>query len=716
MKLRSVKNKIGFGAGACVLITALIIILFSVITMRSNMLSAAMNDTLTLTRSEAVTIESKLMGALYTAKVLAQTLSAIKDENVQLDIDRERILDILRMTLEENPIFTGVFTCWEPNGFDGMDKGYIGEKGHDDTGRFAPYYQIDAEGKPEVVPLLTISTHAKDRIPGRWYEIPKATMNESILDPFEKTVAGEKIVITSLTAPIIANGRFYGVVGVDISLDFMQTMADKLDIYDNSGKMMIVSNNGTLAGIRKNPDLVGRHIKEVQQDYEEDLDIIQNKLEKLERNGKNVEVFSPLTIGKTSTPWSVNIVVPEKKVTGAATALMMKMLVIGFVCMVVALFTLWFIAGTIVKPVSRVVDLSNALAEGDLSQSLNLNLNDEIGNMADSLDDACTNLGEMISQVTQHAEMQASASQEMSSVSSQLATTSEELSTQAESVAGATEEMSASINTVASAAEEMNVNIQSVSSTAEQMSQNMNTIASSIEQMTTSIENVALSARNGSEVAEQAMDMSGSATSTMGTLGEAAKEIGAVTDLIKRIAEQTNLLALNATIEAASAGDAGKGFAVVANEIKELAVKSGQAANDIANKVKGVQGNTASAVEVITGMTGIIHRMNESSTEISKSVEEQTSTSVEISESVQQATSGISNIATSITELSRGSSDVSKSSAEAAMAVTEVSANIQGISGAAGETNSSAQQVKETTEELAGIASQLLKLAGKFKV
>jgi len=716
LKLKSVKNKIGFGASACVLATALIIISYSVVTMRSNMLHAAMNDTLNLTRSEAINIESRLMGVLYTARVLAQNLSAVKDEDIQLDIDRDRILDILRMTLVENPTFVGVYTCWEPDGFDGMDKGYVSEKGHDETGRFAPYFQMDTEGKPEVVPLLTLSSHAKDKIPGRWYELPKTTMKESILEPFTKTFAGENKLITTISVPIIANDQFYGVVGIDISLEFMQAMADDLNIYDHTGKMMIISNNGIIVSMSKDADMIGKHMKELHHDYENVLGIIQNKTETVEFMDEYVEVYTPISIGDTSTHWSVNTLLPEKKVTEKATVLMVKMIVISIACMIVALFVLWYLAGTIVNPVSKVVDLSHALAKGDLSQKLHIELKDEIGSMAKALNDSCDNLRTMISQVADYSEIQASSSQEMSSVSSQMATTSEELSVQTDTVAAVTEQMSANVSTMASAAEEMNVNIQGISSTAEEISQNMNSIASSVEEMTSSIENVALSAKDGSEVANQAMDMSDTATLTMNTLSLAAKEIGEVTSLIKRIAEQTNLLALNATIEAASAGDAGKGFSVVANEIKELAIKSGQAANDIANKVKGVQENSSSAVEVIAGISDVISRMNESSAEISKSVEEQTSTSMEISGSVQQITSGVANIATSITELSRGSGDVSQSSAETAKSVNEVSANIQGISKAADETNSSAQQVKQTAEEIARVASRLHELAGKFTV
>ena len=374
------------------------------------------------------------------------------------------------------------------------------------------------------------------------------------------------------------------------------------------------------------------------------------------------------------------------------------------------------IATQVSRPVLRVVNFADAIAGGDLSQRLGMSRKDEIGSMATALDNSCKNLSEMIAQIKSNADMLASASEEMSSVSTQMASSADEMSTQAETVAGTTEQMSANINSMASAAEEMSVNAQNISSTAEEMSQNVDAVAAAIEEMSASIHDVARSAQAGSDIAGQAADMSTSATETMTALGAAAKEIDKVTGLIKRIAEQTNLLALNATIEAASAGDAGKGFAVVANEIKELANQSAQAAEDIAQRIEGVQVNTKQATAVIGDIAEVINKVNESSQLISKSVEQQTITANEISGNVQQASRGVNNIASSMAEIARGANDVSKSAAEAAKGVTEVSANIQGVNQAANDSNAGAQQVSASAGELAKMAVQIQTMVDRFKI
>jgi methyl-accepting chemotaxis protein len=682
MKLKSIRVRISTGAGLCVLITALIIIYIAATSLRSNALDAATKEAVALANRQAAVIESEINKALDTAHLLAQTLSAVKDKDVRLDIDREKVMDILGIVISNNPEFAGIYTCWEPDGFDGLDLSYAGEKGHDKTGRFAPYWQRNINGKLEVKPLLAISAYSPGGKPGKWYDIPKKTMKACIIDPFEHPVEGKETLITTLTAPIIANGKFYGVVGVDLKLDFIRTMADDPDIYDKSGKMMLISNNGTLAGITGRPDIIGGHIRNVRKNYQENLTVIQKGEEVCEFMGSTLEIFSPIKVGNTNTPWSVNILIPKGNVLDTARKLMWKMIVIGIVCTGASLALLWFIAAGIARPIMNVTDIVRKIAEGKegLTARLEVGSNDETGELANWFNVFADKLQTIIKDISNTTAVLNTSSSDLFILSGQMVSFAEKMTLQSDTVAGASEEVSANINAMASAAEEISVHIQSVSSTAEQMSQNMNAVAASIEEISFSIKEVSGSAQEGFHVAKKAMEMSDSAGVTMSDLGSAVKEIGEVTAMIKKIAEQTNLLAINAAIEAATAGDAGRGFAVVANEIKELANQSGQAAENIARRIEGVQANTEDAVKAIADISDIINKINESSMVITKSVEQQTIAASEISGNVQQANIGAGNIATSMAEIARGSNDVARSAAEAAKGVNEVSENIHGVS------------------------------------
>lgn len=716
MKIKSVKNSFSLWAGLCVLVTAIIVVSYSAVTMRSEVIETAIEENTLLAKTKAASIESRLDSVYESAAILSQSLSGIKNTDSSVPIDRSMVLGILRNVLEDNGILSGIFTCWEPNAFNDQTGDSSQDEGNAGAGRFAVYLSKKAKDSIDQEPLLLNTTLAPDGKPGEWYDIPKKSLKGHILEPVEKNVLGRRELVTVFVLPIIKGNQFYGVIGLEAQLEFLQQLADAKQDVRHSAQIAIISNNGTLVGVSGKPELAGQGLQKLHSDYENDLEYITNGKDIMEVMDDALEFYFPVFIGDTRNPWSVNVVVDMDDYTTVVRSIILKMSLMGALCIAASWFLLRYMAGDIVGPLARVVDLAGAMARRDLTQRLAIKRDDEIGLLSNALDGSCESLSVTIAEVKENARMQATASQEMSSVSSQMAASAEEMSSQSDSVAGATEQMSASVNSMASAAEEMSVNIQSVSSTAEEMSSNMNSIASSIEQMSTSVEEVARSAKEGLRIAEQATAMSTDTTTTMNALGKAAEEIGEVTNLIKRIAEQTNLLALNATIEAASAGDAGKGFAVVANEIKELAHQSGQAASAIAKRIMGMQENTDSAINSITGISEIIQRVNEASSNISRSVEEQTSTSVEISDSVQQASSGISNIANSIAELARGANDVSKSAAEAARAISEVSANIQGMNTATKESSTGALEVNKTAEELARIAAQLQDEMDKFKV
>jgi len=393
-------------------------------------------------------------------------------------------------------------------------------------------------------------------------------------------------------------------------------------------------------------------------------------------------------------------------------------LVLVFGSLVMAIVVGVYVAGLITRPINRAVHMLEDIAEGegDLTARLEAETEDETGELAKWFNVFVENLLAIVKDIAANAKVLNTSSSNLTALSGKMASSAEEMTLQSDSVAGAAEEMSANINGIATATEEMSANVQSVSSTAEEMSQNVNAVASSIEEMSMTLNDVATSAREGSDVAAKAMEMSNAALDTMTVLGKAAQDIGEVTALIKRIAEQTNLLALNATIEAASAGDAGKGFAVVANEIKELANQSAQAAEDIAKRIEGAQTNTEEAVKVIAEISDVINNINESSMVITNSVEQQKVTANEVSGNVQQTSSGINDIASSIAEVAKGANDMARGASEAAKGIIEVSSNIQEVSRAAGDSNTGAQQVSNSAGELAKVANVLQNLVNRFRV
>jgi methyl-accepting chemotaxis protein len=399
---------------------------------------------------------------------------------------------------------------------------------------------------------------------------------------------------------------------------------------------------------------------------------------------------------------------------------------------------------SITAPMARGVKFSEAIAQGDLTQRINLSQSDEVGQLTQAIDHAASAFSRVVKDIRDTSRGIDVSASELSSVSHQMLVQSEEMTTQAGYVASSTEQMTTNVSTMAAAAEEMSMNVMSISSASEEISVNVGTISSAaeattrnvtavsgaIQESTQTFEAISRDAREGSTIADKALKMADSANSTMQGLDHSASEIDKVTETIKMIALQTNLLALNATIEATTAGEAGKGFAVVANEIKELANQSAKAAEDIARKIEGVQTSTRVAVQVIREVQDIIQTLNVSSGRIAESVEKQSCAAKISAGNLSEASKSVEHIALSIAEVAKGAgdmsrnaseaaqgaNDVSRNASEAAKAVADISSNIHGVSQATRDNTASAQQVNAAAERLASIAGQLQQLVGRFKI
>jgi len=375
-----------------------------------------------------------------------------------------------------------------------------------------------------------------------------------------------------------------------------------------------------------------------------------------------------------------------------------------------------FLTMSITSPLGVVVGVLSKIEKGDMTVRSDLERGDELGSLSKAIDSVSTRLQSIFRNLRQNADTIASAAEELSSVGRQITSSAQKNVAQSTSVASSTEETSVNINAMASGAEEASVNANEVAGAAEQMSTNMNTIAAAIEEMSASISQISSNAGKASDVAHQATVKSGDATDVMNKLGEAAKEIGQVTDVIKKIADKTNLLALNATIEAASAGEAGKGFAVVAGEIKELANQSAQSADDIARRIEGIQTGTNKAVTVINDVSEIIVKINQSVEAISNHVTQQTKASNEIANNVSQANTGAKRVAGAIGEVAKGSKDIARNAGEAAKGANMINQSISGIAQGAKDSVQGANQINQGASELAKIAGELKNTMGQFKI
>jgi methyl-accepting chemotaxis protein len=369
---------------------------------------------------------------------------------------------------------------------------------------------------------------------------------------------------------------------------------------------------------------------------------------------------------------------------------------VNFTSIAAAILTLviglssFYVASTISGPLTRAADMLKDISEGegDLTRHLDAQGQDEIGRLARHFNNFVGKLRDLIKQIGDHTSSVAAASTELTAISGQM-------STGARSTSG-------KANTVAAAAEEMSANMASVATGMDQASGNLSSVAAGAEEMTATIGDIAGNSERARSITSQAARQAQEVTELMQKLGQAAQEIGKVTETITNISEQTNLLALNATIEAARAGAAGKGFAVVASEIKELAKQTSSATEDIKGRIAGIQSTTGNAVANIEAIAKVIGNVSDIVSTIATAIEEQAAVTKDIAGNIGRASSGVRDANDRVRETSSVSQSIAK--------------DIGGVNQDAAQMTSASDQTRISAEELSKLSEQLKALVGRFKV
>ncbi len=513
-----------------------------------------------------------------------------------------------------------------------------------------------------------------------------------MLDPYSYEVNGKATQMTTLAAPIRVDGKIVGVAGVDIALSSLDEMVREIRPY-GTGTVGVLGNGGSYAA-HGTEGLTGKPLGEGDGFAGVDgvLEAVQSgqPLHTIVEIGgeEMLSVLAPIRIGKTVTPWSLVVTVPLESALADANRLRDIALVVGAASILFGALCAWLFGSSLARPVIAMAEAMRRLVQGDHAVEVPaLDREDEIGQMAKSVQVFKDNAVEMERLKAEQAEAERRAADEKKRLMNELADGFEtSVGGIVEKVTASANEMQSTAQTLTATAEETSRQSTAVAAASEQASTNVQTVASAAEELSSSIAEISRQVAQSAEIAGQAVADAERSNRQVQGLAEAAQRIGEVVQLITDIASQTNLLALNATIEAARAGEAGKGFAVVASEVKNLANETAKATDEITGQIAGIQQATRDAVDAIQAIGETIGRINEIATTIASAVEEQGAATQEIARNVQQAAAG----------------------------TQEVSSNIAGVTQAAGDTGAAASQMLAASGELARQGDVLSGEVGKF--
>lgn len=577
-------------------------------------------------------VQAELGTSMDVARTVALSFQGMKQQGVP---PRDMMDGVLKQVLEDNPGFLAVWTCWEPNAVDGKDSDFSDAFGHDETGRYVPYWNRLA-GEIDVEPLTGYTDPEK----GAYYFETLKSGREVVSDPIPFTVGDQTQLKTVLTVPVNFDGKTVAVVGVDIPLSTFTPLVKKIKLFD-IGYGFLIANNGVFAAHPTKQANVGKHMdffafdKGVIKAVTAGRETSQYKVSKT-TGKKTYYILAPISIGSANKKWSLAMNIPIDKVLEQPRKVFYATLVVGNAMLLVLLGVVYLISGGISRPVVEIAGVVNKVAsDRDLTLQAPVKTGDEVGLMAKEFNNMINELRESL----KVADIAATEVDSFSNEVSKRATANRDRATEEERQMGVIQETVNQMGTTAgevaqfshSQRDAANLSYRRIENLIESMRQMEQASAEQIKEANIASERVAVMGETGTMVVDTAGKQgeqvnrvtgavkqidgivaemtlaAGRATehgqgvltaardgarsvketvSGMQAIAESSEKIADIISVITEIAEQTNLLALNAAIEAARAGVHGKGFAVVADEVGKLAQRSSEAAKEIGQLIK----------------------------------------------------------------------------------------------------------------------------------
>jgi len=564
---------------------------------------------------------------------------------------------------------------------------------------------LKAQGKPAAPNDLSAREYIKETLAGK----------ESYSRVATKSIATGKLIV-SVTAPVLdESGTVIGGVGMSYVLD--KLIADFIidTKLGKTGHPFILSTKGVVNG-HIDPQML---LKNVSDNPEMSPLLTTPKgIGSFAHGGKEQMVAWTHVQGWD---WILAVSMDMEEIKAHASEQRNVMIILGLLAIIgLTAVTLFALEKIVVKPLKQLEGFASDVATGNLDNSLQLVLGNEIGKLADSLRTMVTSLKSKIAEAEEKTRLAGEESARAAEATAQ-AEEARKLAEHAKSegMLAAADKLEAIVGTVSKASTNLSAEISASSQGAERQAMRVTETATAMEEMNATVLEVAKNATQTADVTETArkkaqegesivskvvlgmngvQKQTGQLKTDMGTLGAQAEDIGRIMTVITDIADQTNLLALNAAIEAARAGDAGRGFAVVADEVRKLAEKTMTATKEVGDAISVIQHSTRSNVEGVEKSVRLIEEATILADQSGKTLKE-------IVRLVDTASDQVRSIATASEEQSAASEEINRS-------IEQVSAISNETSRAMGEAATAVGDLARQAQSLTNLITQLREEAG----